>query len=261
MTLVENFDNSSSRRALERNLKRLFVCPVCGWWKAEARQEIDDWVHLRGHSVVYGAAASLRELDLSDISTPINDVRSYLAAKYENRFILHPRLFEETVASVFGNLGYTAEATAYSGDDGIDVILKRADETIGIQVKRYRGSVEVEQIRSLAGALLLNGLTRGIFVTTSNFQRGGKTTTEKYAARGYEIELLDAERFYDALKIAQREMYGAFGAPFRLGASCRHPRCAGLPPTTASTARAKMSAGQTGRRWWVSGDGLQTRPR
>jgi hypothetical protein len=51
MTLLhENFDNSShSRRALERNLKRLFVCPVCGWWKAEARQEIDDWVHLRGH--------------------------------------------------------------------------------------------------------------------------------------------------------------------------------------------------------------------
>jgi hypothetical protein len=54
---------------------------------------------------------------------------------------------------------------------------------------------------------MLNGLTSGIFVTTSGFQSGGETTTEKYKTRGYEIELLDAGRFYDKLTIAQRNMY------------------------------------------------------
>jgi restriction system protein len=160
--------------------------------------------------MAYGAAASLRELDISDISSPIEDIRSYLAAKYERRFTVHPRLFEETVASVFGNLGYKAEVTAYSSDGGIDVILKRAGETIGIQVKRYKDRIKVEQIRSLAGALLLNGLTCGIFLTTSAFRRGANVTTAKYAARGYKLHLLDAPRFYDALKIAQRKMYDSF---------------------------------------------------
>jgi restriction system protein len=203
-------DLSRPRTGPHSYFKRLFVCSICGWWIADGRETNDDLGHGRHYHAVYGAAASLRELDLSDISTPINEVRSYLAAKYESRFTLHPKLFEETVASVFGNLGYTAEATAYSRDDGIDVILKRADETIGIQVKRYKDAIEVEQIRSLAGALLLNGFTRGIFVTTSTFQRGGKGTTEKFRSRGYEIELFDAQRFYEALKIAQREMYDSF---------------------------------------------------
>lgn len=223
MKLLHNdFSRSSHgpQRGLESNKKSLFVCPVCGWWRAEVHQEIDDWLHGREHTILFGAAASLCELDLSDVSTPIDDVRSYLAAKYEDRFRVHPKLFEETVASVFRNLGYSAEATAYSGDDGIDVILKRGEETIGIQVKRYKGTIEVEQIRSLAGALLLDGLTRGIFLTTSSFQRGATHTTAKFKSRGYAIELLDAQRFYDALKIAQREMYGTF-AEFPI-ADCFH---------------------------------------
>ena len=144
------------------------------------------------------------------MSTPISEIRSYLAARYESRFTLHPRLLEETVASVFGNLGYISVATAYSGDDGIDVILRKADETIGVQVKRYKDNIEVEQIRSLAGALVLNGFTLGMFVTTSAFQRGAPATAAKLETRGYRIELFDAQRFYDALQIAQREMFRSF---------------------------------------------------
>lgn len=157
-----------------------------------------------------GAAASLRELDLTDLSTPIEEIRSYLVAKYDKRFDINPQAFEETVASVFRDLGYSAETTAYSNDDGIDVILTRGRETIGVQVKRYTNAIKVEQIRSLAGALVFGGITRGIFVTTSTFQRGATPTTQQFSYRGYKIELVNATRFYDTLKLAQRAMYGSF---------------------------------------------------
>jgi restriction system protein len=123
-------------------------------------------------------------------------------------------VFEETVASVFRDLGYGARVTAYSGDDGIDVILDgQSDTMIGVQVKRYRNSIQVEQIRSLAGALVLGGLTRGIFVTTSTFQGGADDTAQRLNTRGYQIELMDATRFFDALKIAQRSQYRSKSDP------------------------------------------------
>jgi restriction system protein len=222
MTLLhQQLDDISTIKSEGSYEKRLFVCAACGWWKADGRQDVDDFVHRLQFQSIYGAAASLGELDLSDIAAPIAEVRSYLAARYEERFTMHPRLFEETVASVFGDLGYDAEATAYSGDGGIDVILRRGKERIGVQVKRYRQRIEAEQIRSLAGALLLDGVTRGIFVTTSTFRRGAEGATAKLATRGYQIELMDAERFFDALKIAQREMYGSF-ADFPLQDCLRH---------------------------------------
>src|SRR5215471_4535240 len=107
--LHRQIDNISTLKSTGSHEKRLFVCPVCGWWKADGQQEIDAWVHHTGFSTIEGAAASLRELDLTDISTPIQEVRSYLAVKYEQRFTMHPRLFEETIASVFRDLGYEAE--------------------------------------------------------------------------------------------------------------------------------------------------------
>jgi restriction system protein len=208
--LHEQADDISTIKTYGSYDKRVFVCPVCGWWKADGSQTIDDFVHHAQFRSVHGAAASLRELDLTDISTPIEEVRSYLAARFEDRCELNPKVFEKLVASVFGNLGYSAVVTGQTGDAGIDVILQNTHETIGVQVKRYKDSVEVEQIRSLAGALVLNDLTSGIFVTTSRFQSGAEPTAKKYAARGYKIELMDAKRVYDALSIAQREMYGSF---------------------------------------------------
>lgn len=157
--------------------------------------------------MTYGAAASLKELDLTDISTPIDEVRDYLTARFESRKTMSPRLFEETVGSVFRDLGWEAQVTAYSGDGGIDVFLEKDEETVGVQVKRVRRGIEVGQIISLAGALLLKGLTKGIFVTTSSFQRGVPETVRILERKGYKIELVDAQKLFDALSLAQRKRY------------------------------------------------------
>lgn len=188
-------------------IARVSACNQCGWWRAHRSTTSYFGVHRISRTIDYGAAASLREFDLTDISAPIDEVRDYLMAKFESRSMIHPRLFEETVGSVFADLGWKPQVTSYSADDGIDVFLEKDGEVVGVQVKRYENAIKVEQVRSLAGALLLNGLTRGIFVTTSSFQRGVESAVRRYKSKGYKIELMDAQGLLDALQVAQRNKY------------------------------------------------------
>jgi restriction system protein len=166
------------------------VCQVCGWWKAV--QEVGIWgVAIRGMRRFsherFCQSGSLKNLDLTDLSVPLADIRSFLLARYDRRFSMHPRLFEETVGSVFASLKYTVEVTAYSNDGGIDVILRKNDEQVGVQVKRYKNSVGVDQIRSFTGALVDRGISKGVFVTTSQFQRGANALTDRLALKGYQL--------------------------------------------------------------------------
>lgn len=125
----------------------LHICPACGWWIAEDRAVLPA-MHWQHWAVTLASAPVFEELALNDISAPLQHVRRYLIQKFEARASMHPRLFELTVASVFGDLGYVAQATGYSNDGGVDVILQDGSGTrIGVQVKRTRDTVEVEQIR------------------------------------------------------------------------------------------------------------------
>jgi restriction system protein len=189
-----------------------WVCNDCGWWFFE-RYEEGEIIHGmfggKSYNHDYGSrrysrCGSLKELDLSDINLPLEEIRSYLVARYSERHAVHPKRFEDVVASVMRDFGYSAVVTSYHADDGIDVILNSGGDLVGVQVKRYRNSISVEQIRSFAGALLIGGYTRGIFVTTSEYQKGCKRTAELSADAGKAIELWDACRFLDALRIAQR---------------------------------------------------------
>jgi restriction system protein len=207
----------------EKGIRKLFVqltvCPYCGWWNV---YRVLQGEHPRTPDIECydGAIGSLRELDLTDISVPLAELRSYLVRRSDALFEVHPRRFEEVVCSVFCDLGYNARATAYSRDGGVDIVLEgSAGTTVGVQVKRYakERQIEAEQIRSLAGALLVNGHTRGVFVTTSSFRKGAKATAKQLTAIGYPVELMDAERFLDALGIAQfnsfeldQERYAAY---------------------------------------------------
>jgi restriction system protein len=192
---------------------RLRACPCCGWWTfwRQTRSLFYDQDTGRHRWSLYGAAAQLMALDLADLSQGIEEVRRFLIAKYDARFELHPRLFELTVASVFCDLGYETEATAYTADGGIDVILRQPNgSTSGVQVKRVRTSIEVEQIRALAGALLLGGHTSGIYVTTSRFRSGAVSAATRLRDLAMPVELVDSVRFLEALKITQRQPYTSF---------------------------------------------------
>jgi restriction system protein len=197
----EQYPNEDLAPIFERHVK---VCDICGWWLAfeETLQRTGDTVTVRS----YAGAGTIKILDLKSLAIPIEEVRAYLAGRYEERHEMNPTLFERTVASVFKDLGYHTRATGCSGDGGVDVILQdSAGSEIGVQVKRYRGTIQVDQIRELTGALVLKGLTKGIFVTTSRFTTGAPAVAALSALRGHPIELIDADQFLEQLEIAQRQ--------------------------------------------------------
>jgi len=180
----------------------ILICPTCRWWAAIDRAVLPA-VKFQFWQLNLVSTASLIDFDPSDVSAPLEEVRSYLTRCYGARHSLHPRVYEQTVASVFRDIGYEAEATAYSNDGGIDIVLRSAHERIAVQVKRRQRSVEVEQIRSFLGALQLAGFTRGIFVSASKFQRGAIQAAEAACRLLTPIELVDADRFLDMLGVAQ----------------------------------------------------------
>ncbi len=150
------------------------------------------------------SASVLEELSLVDIGAPLQQVRRHLMRKFEARMSMHPRLFELTVASVFGDLGYRACATAYSNDGGVDVILDDGSgDRIGVQLKGQKDAVEVEQIRAFLGALVLGRYTRGVYVSASCFGRGAREAACRSTDVAMPIELIDAGRFFDMLGHAQ----------------------------------------------------------
>ena len=193
-------------------------CPVCGWWDVSKTVELGTRWQI--WQIIFRTEGVLKALDFTDIRLPIEEVRQYLAARYEARSALHPRVFEGVVASVFRSLGYESRLTAYTRDGGLDVVLQGpGKEIIGVQVKRTERRISVEQIRSFAGAMLLGGASRGIFVTTSAFSLDSMVSTRRYLEKGLAIELMDATAFREALGIAQVEDHRTIreqGYPFDL---------------------------------------------
>lgn len=171
-------------------------CLVCGWWKILERY----WMGAQWQmwDVFFSLNGSLKNLDYNKSDLPASEVRNYLVKNYEKRYNVNPRLFEELVADVYSDFGYQAICTGYSNDGGIDVVLVKDDLTVGIQVKRSKNKIKLEQLRSLLGALMIKGYKAGMFVCTSDFQRGVYTMAERFS-----IELINGNKFYDQLKEAQ----------------------------------------------------------
>lgn len=187
------------------------ICSICGWWSVfkkeyggfgwefSEQKQYDDFVYYE-----YGTIAILKKLYITDIAIPLEDIKQYLLAKYECRYNIHPKKLEEIVASIFKNVGYYVRITSYQNDGGIDVILDGKDhKIIGVQVNRYKNSIRVSQIREFTGALIENNMTNGIFVTTSNFQKGAYNSISNFAEKGIRIKLIDSKKLYDALQIEQ----------------------------------------------------------
>lgn len=185
----------------------LDYCDTCGWWRIIKDFKVCAEVH-QLWDIFFGCIGTLKNLEVGNLKTPIEEVSKFLIAKYESRFSVNPRLFEEVVGSVFKNMGYHVHVTGYSNDGGIDVVLNNSSEKpIGIQVKRYKNKIKVEQIRSFAGALLLNGINKGVFVTTSDYQPGALDAAKSFTAKTLPITLMNSNKFYDALKISQKSSF------------------------------------------------------
>ncbi len=110
-------------------------------------------------------------------------------------YALDPEEFERLVGTVFESLGYEVRLTKRSGDEGIDLELRKGDERSLAQCKRYRGTVGQPDIRDFYGVLVHENAARGYFVTTGQFSLAASMW-----AQGKPIALIDGVDFVAALE-------------------------------------------------------------
>ena len=113
----------------------------------------------------------------------------------DDLYALDPVEFEHLVGTVFTALGYEVKVTKRSGDEGVDLDLRRGDERSIAQCKRYRGTVGQPAIRDFYGALVHEKAVRGYFVTTGQFSLAASTW-----AQGKPIALTDGVDLLSALE-------------------------------------------------------------
>ena len=100
----------------------------------------------------------------------------------ENIYNQNPYFFEGLVVDLLLKMGYgdfrpnAGMTTSPSNDGGIDGIINQdvlGLDSIGIQAKRYGKSQKIGRplLQSFAGALVGKGLNKGIFITTSSFNK------------------------------------------------------------------------------------------
>jgi DNA polymerase III epsilon subunit len=105
-----------------------------------------------------------------------HELFSYLSKHPRALLDLPPRRFEELVASIFRNNGFSVELTPQTRDGGVDIIAVENSSLTGgslhlIECKRYahENKVGIGIVQRLLGAVSQRRATKGILVTTSFF--------------------------------------------------------------------------------------------
>lgn len=132
---------------------------------------------------------------------------------------LSPKFFEQLVVDLMLAMGYggrqqdAGHATQYSGDGGIDGIIKEDKlglDSIYLQAKRYHDTtVGRPEIQAFAGALDMHRARKGVFITTSNFSKDARDFVTRIEKRivlidGRELAALMIEH---NVGVSTRELY------------------------------------------------------
>ncbi len=111
---------------------------------------------------------------------------------------LNPEGFEEFVAEVFEALGYDVERVGGSGDEGVDLRVRKAGLLGIVQCKYHsRSVVGSPDLQKFLGAIHHTRSHKGYFVTTSTFS----LAAERFVA-DHPIELVDGPRLVELVQDA-----------------------------------------------------------
>jgi len=110
------------------------------------------------------------------------------------------QFFENLVVKLLLKMGYggaledAGQVTKYSGDGGIDGIIKEDKlglDFIYIQAKKWEGVVGSPEIQKFAGALLGKQANKGVFITTSGFSTEARNYVKSINSK---IVLIDGDQ-------------------------------------------------------------------
>ena len=142
--------------------------------------------------------------------------------------------FEREMANVLRALGYRVKSTPSSGDEGVDLILRRPGETIVVQCKAHQNPVGPATARELFGSMIHFKADRAILACTGGFTRGVKefvrdkpidlVAVSELARLGAQVEGKDIQDTPMCTKCA-RAMVLKEGAYGKFWGCPRYPRC------------------------------------
>lgn len=127
---------------------------------------------------------------LSETPSSVHPVLEFLVLAGFNH--IDPLEFEKLVMKMFEVLGFKGQLTPASGDDGIDIILRDTNDTIGIvQCKRYNDNqvISAKDMREFLGSMTHAKAEYGYFVTTTAFSEQAKEFS-----KDKNIYLVDSEK-------------------------------------------------------------------
>lgn len=114
-----------------------------------------------------------------------DEMLAYFRQHPDLLYSLPPRKFEELVAAIFKNNGFTVQLTPETRDGGVDIIAVQhsafTGETVNlIECKRYSPTqkVGIGVVQRLIGAVYQRQATKGVIVTTSFFSRDAQQAAE-----------------------------------------------------------------------------------
>lgn len=96
--------------------------------------------------------------------------------------------FENFIGGLFFSYGYKYSVTKASGDQGIDVILEKDGQKIGVQCKRYNNKISNSAIQEVVAGISYYHLDKAIVVTNNYF-----TKSAEELARANNVELWDRD--------------------------------------------------------------------
>lgn len=207
--------------------RALHVCQICGFWTVlnskglldVPTEEVFPGRHQGGYErplgeyeasvEIDGMYGTLKDFSIEDIVVPCDELKRYLMGRYNDRMKIHPKKMEEIVESIFKSAGMTTRATSYSKDGGIDIFVLEhpGDKLVGVQVKRTKNKIECAAIDTFQGALIRNDVTKGIFVTTSDYTGGAKNYAREFNKKAIPIELWNSKELFDRIRISLRPAY------------------------------------------------------
>lgn len=134
---------------------------------------------MAGASVVLGGSAALAYLVFwvrvgsggpEPMPAPANDAEHGDLADYP----MNGHEFEGWVAAKLVFYGWKAEVTRGSGDQGVDVIAVRFGKQVGIQCKRFTGSVGNGAVQEALSGKHFYRLNYAVVITTGNYTKSAK---------------------------------------------------------------------------------------
>jgi Holliday junction resolvasome RuvABC ATP-dependent DNA helicase subunit len=148
------------------------------------RDYMNDYDHATDHVNVDLAREALVSLGYM-AKTSTADLASSLSS-------MTATAFEEFILNLFGELGYRVEKTLGTGDDGIDLLLRKNNQSIAVQCQPWDAPIGEPTVQNFHAALMGTAAQSGYLVTTGTF------TSRAYSfAQGKPIQLLDLEALTD----------------------------------------------------------------